>query len=305
MTCDKRPCRAGTPFSTLTTTMHDLLSNRRGVNLIMDTRIDPQRQRDRRTAFNTYVERCSRLGATNVLALSSAPRVRHLMSGALQAGVSIGSGCIDINGYVLMITSPFAFRMPNGLEVDARFEDGERVSLGDGSLHGCRTRVVAGPEWHPKPLVRFVPMMKSFSEMDCGGHVGWGPGLTPLGDQLFSGYLGGLALLGQPASYSVLPARGDTTDLSLTLLGHARVGELPEPAHELIANARMSALLNGGPSGAATLIGLAICARRVIKSGERASVWKVEPFADPFEIRPDLPGGAREFTIQIHQLSAS
>ena len=90
--------------------------------------------------------------------------------------------------------------------------------------------------------------------------AGVGPGLTPFGDDVLTGYVAGQALLGeQDASAIAELAARRTTALSATLLRHAATGELAEPAHALVLNGDIEPLLCfGSSSGVGIALGLAL-----------------------------------------------
>ena len=69
--------------------------------------------------------------------------------------------------------------------------------------------------------------------------AGRGPGLTPLGDDVLTGWLSTLSCLGHPravwvAAEVLAAAAGRTTDLSMTLLRHAAKGECVGPLGALL-----------------------------------------------------------------------
>lgn len=77
--------------------------------------------------------------------------------------------------------------------------------------------------------------------------IGFGPGLTPAGDDLLCGLMAGLTLLGHPQAARVGAgvlslAPGRTTDLSLALLRHATLGQVDSELGSVI-----QALAGAGP----------------------------------------------------------
>jgi len=78
----------------------------------------------------------------------------------------------------------------------------------------------------------------------AGALAGWGPGLTPEGDDLLAGVAGTVAVLGPAAGFdghgsdrflaALVPGPERTTALSATLLALAVEGRLPEPAGRLL-----------------------------------------------------------------------
>jgi hypothetical protein len=92
--------------------------------------------------------------------------------------------------------------------------------------------------------------------------AGRGRGLTPSGDDLLCGYASGLVLWHgrtEQAARIAEAAAARTSLLSATLLRCAARGELPEPAHALLARGDPAPLRRfGHTSGSALLVGLAL-----------------------------------------------
>ncbi|HWC36310.1 MAG TPA: DUF2877 domain-containing protein [Mycobacteriales bacterium] len=232
-----------------------------------------------------------------VTSVSTAPAVDRLIRGQLCEGRNLGHGYLRFGTYVVALTWPGRPRMPNGIELASRVAlyPGARVVVGEGLLRLPEIQVAPGKLWNPKPKVRFVPLIDGGTSWLQPSLVGWGPGLTPLGDDVILGYLAGGALFDhavRPAP-RVLPYR--TNQLSTTLLAHAAHGELPEPAHDLIARGDIRTLLRfGHTSGKAILIGLAAAA---VDCG-------VHPQDEPTKVRPvtlPLPYTMRTFTVSLYR----
>ncbi len=238
-----------------------------------------------------------------VTARSAAPTPAALLRGRPRSGVGLGHGFFDAEGYVLALTGLGAPRLPNGLELahDVVADAGARVRAGRGALRfedAADLEVRPGPRWDPRPAVRFVPVTSPALEPSCLSLVGWGPGLTPLGDDLLCGYLAGLALLGVPAPSTWLPPSGATTTLSHTLLRHARRGQLCEPAHAMMGDGDLAPLLSWGhTSGRALLLGFACAARELCGVQGRWSSAKPGDSASTIEL--SLPSGTRCFDVSM------
>jgi hypothetical protein len=153
----------------------------------------------------------------------------------------------------------------------------ETVRIGGGELVTGTGAVTAGPVWDPRPQRRHQVFVVPFPTLDPETLLGWGPGLTPLGDDILAGRLanggdGPVSLAG-------------TTRLSRALLRRAAVGELAEPAHALLEKGDPAPLLAyGSTSGTGLLLGLA-------EPGG--------PGLDPFEIELVLPEGPQTFAVSL------
>lgn len=224
---------------------------------------------------------------TTVRALSITPAVASYLQGPRRSGVSLGHGYIAFSDYVIAVTLPGAPRMPNGIEADVTITT-EQIMAGDGVLHIGDVVVHPGPVWLPRPAVNFTLSLEPHWQPDFGSLIGRGPGLTPLGDDILGGYLTGRTLTGSPVLD--LPSYRDaTTSLSRVLLDHARLGELPSPAHSLLTDGIPAELLNfGATSGRGLLVGLA--AGMQSRNG---------PAAVTIDLELD---GLPTFAVGIHQL---
>ena len=246
---------------------------------------------------------------TAVTARSTAPTPAALLRGRPRSGVGLGHGFVDAEGYVLALTGLGAPRLPNGLELahPVAVAAGARALVGQGALRLEEVpdvEVRPGPRWDPRPHVRFVPVVSPALEPACLGLVGWGPGLTPLGDDLLCGYLAALALLGAPVPAGWLPPPGATTTLSRTLLRHARRGQLPEPAHSMTRDGDLAPLLSWGhTSGKALLLGFACAARQLRCVPGRPSATVDGTQASAIEL--PLPSGTRRFEVSVCAIGAA
>lgn len=218
------------------------------------------------------------------------------LAGTPQTGVLLGAGgraaWARVGDEVLVIGPQGGVRMPNGVEVPARVLQG--LVPGDGcALQGGTLTVGAwtlsfAASWDPHPVVpridpallrrRAASLRGSFPPVgDCGlgaalaaGDasavaaaarclIGKGPGLTPLGDDVLTGALGGSLLLGEAVGNRALLrlvagvtagicalASERTTALSATLLRHACRGEVDDASAALLL-----ALCGRGDLGAA------------------------------------------------------
>lgn len=95
-------------------------------------------------------------------------------------------------------------------------------------------------------LARVPPAALPAEPVDC---IGWGPGLTPAGDDVVVGLLIGLHMLGRTAEAAALAdacAPADTAPLSRALLDHAARGEAAAPVLAVVR-----ALGGSGPLTAA------------------------------------------------------
>ena len=109
-----------------------------------------------------------------------------------------------------------------------------------------------------RPCVRYRLSVEPRPSLSLRAHVGRGPGLTPLGDDILIGFLAGRALRG-----AALPVpAGRTSSLSRTLLDFAALGRLPEPAHELLRDGELEPLLEfGATSGKGIALGHSLASR--------------------------------------------
>jgi hypothetical protein len=184
------------------------------------------------------------------------------MRGRLRLGVGLGHGYVDLGGYVLALTPPGSPRMPNGVETDLEVAHGHRIEVGAGGIASGSEVVLPGPLWIPRPAWRVRFRVSPSFVPDPDRLAGRGSGLTPAGDDLLIGFVAGLRLLHDRADEAhriATSAAQLTTALSATLLRHAALGDLPEPAHAALERADPHPLLDfGHSSGAAVLLGLAL-----------------------------------------------
>ena len=195
-------------------------------------------------------------------ALSVAPAAAAAMTGRHQRGTGLGHGYVALDdGAVLAITAPGRPRMPNGIEVELVIPAGADVLVGDGLVVCGRQAVTVGPLWNPVARVVVKLRVRPSVVIDVDTLAGWGPGLTPLGDDLLAGYIAGVHLRDgddpRPAAIAA-QAGARTNALSATLLRLAAMGAVPEPAHALLGAADLEPLLAfGATSGVALAVGLA------------------------------------------------
>jgi len=183
-------------------------------------------------------------------ARSVTPYALALLEGPRRVGRGLGHGYVEVGEDVLALTLPGRPRLPNGIECDLRVDAGERISVGGGALRTATATVTRGPLWDPRPRRRVHVRITPYPQLQAELLLGWGPGLTPLGDDIVVGQLARGVMA--PRSYA------STTRLSRTLLRRAELGELPEPAHALLADGDPEPLLRfGATSGRGILLGLA------------------------------------------------
>lgn len=199
-----------------------------------------------------------------MIAISTSRALLPALAGPELAGTSTGSGYLDFGGLVVALTPPGGPRMPNGIETTASAPRGMPVRIGRGRLELGDLEVRPGPIWEPVPEVRHRPSGGPRLRPDPEQLAGRGPGLTPAGDDILCGYVAGLFLFHDrrdEAAEIALGAASRTTSLSATLLRHAAVGELPEPAHAYLANGDPRPLAAfGHSSGLCLRLGLMIAA---------------------------------------------
>lgn len=206
----------------------------------------------------------SATGHRQMHALSQSPSAARLLNGTALRGASLGHGHLLFSGHVLSLTRPGELRMPNGLECELPpLEAGSSCRIGGGCLVCDAGTVYPGPVWDPRPQPRFrVCTRPRLSPQELQGLAGCGPGMTPLGDDILTGYLGACALfeaddVDAPALAAELATR--TTSLSGTLLRLAAIGHLPEAAHRLLEHGDPEPLLSwGSTSGSGLLAGLGL-----------------------------------------------
>jgi len=228
----------------------------------------------------------SRVVIANSCAPVPARLIRHR---GWRRGTTLGASYVDVGGYVVALTAPGSPRLPNGVEAPGAFREGAEVLLGHGFLDDGTVLISPGRCWDPTPRVRAVPVADRPLPSTLAELAGWGPGLTPLGDDLLGGWLAGQALLGARAPLRCVPDPRETTGLSRTLLRHARRGEVAEPLHALLAGGQIGPLLAwGATSGRGWLIGLAAA----VQALGVALRPEVPARVNDVVVRLDLPSGA-------------
>lgn len=182
---------------------------------------------------------------------SAGAALATLLFGPTVHGIVLSPRHLAFGGYAVSLTEPLAPRMPNGIECAAVARPSDPVAIGHGRLVIGRTAIDPGPSWDPRPSFPPLPSLPPGPEPRLEMFAGWGPGLTPAGDDLIAGYVAGLVLLhdlrGQ-ATRIAEEAALKTTALSATLLRHAASGEVPEPVHTLLATGDPRPLLAFGHS---------------------------------------------------------
>jgi hypothetical protein len=179
-------------------------------------------------------------------------------------GRGLGGGYVDFGGYVLALTAAGGPRMPNGVECDRvpQVGAGQEVWAGHGEVVAAGQTLTLGPVWNPVPRPASSGPTGRPGLLDADALAGWGPGLTPAGDDIVIGYVAALGLIhGEwPAARAIAErAARRTTSLSATLLRHAGRGELPEPAHAFLERGDPAPLLRfGHSSGRCLILGLSL-----------------------------------------------
>lgn len=199
-----------------------------------------------------------------MIAASTSRALLPLFAGPELAGTVAGRGYLEFGDLVLALTAPGGPRMPNGIETAAPALPGTAVRIGLGRLLIGTLEVRPGAAWDPVPMVHHRPSSGHRQSPDPDQLAGRGPGLTPAGDDILCGYVAGIFLFHdrrEEASEIALRSAARTTRLSATLLRHAAVGELPEPAHAFLADGDPRPLAAfGHSSGLCLLLGLTLAA---------------------------------------------
>jgi hypothetical protein len=209
--------------------------------------------------------------------MTASPYARGLLEGPLREGRAVGHGYAVFGDDVLALTPPGAPRMPNGIECDLKLLTGERLLVGEGALRTARARVTADGVWDPRPERRVRVVVTPDPRLEPARLLGWGPGLTPLGDDILVGRLA--------SGRNGLASTAGTTRLSRVLLARAALGELPEPAHALLEDGDPDPLLRfGSTSGRGIVLGLA-------EAGE--------PAGPSFVLELPLPQGPGRFEVSL------
>jgi hypothetical protein len=199
-----------------------------------------------------------------VIALSTSRALLPLLAGPDLAGTAAGHGYIEFGDLVVALTPAGGPRMPNGIETTASVLPGTTVRIGLGRLLLGALEVRPGAAWDPVPKVNVRPAGGPRLSPDPDQLAGRGPGLTPAGDDILCGYVAGLFLfhdLREEAMEIAQRAAARTTRLSATLLRHAAIGELPEPAHAFLATGDSGPLAAfGHSSGHCLRLGLTLAA---------------------------------------------
>lgn len=211
----------------------------------------------------------------------------ELLAGPTQRGRGLGHGYVLVGDDVLALTPPGAPRLPNGIETDVSVALGEEVVVGAGALRTPAGYVRPSLRWDARPSPHVLVALDLLVAIDAPTLVGWGPGLTPLGDDILVGYVAGRVLAGRRPPPLV---SAGTTALSRTLLACAARGELPEPAHALLEDGDAAPLLAwGATSGKGLLLGLGAASGAVARAA--------------FHLELPLPGGTRTIGVSLERIA--
>lgn len=196
----------------------------------------------------------------NALSHSTSELLAHVLDGPLMRGSMLSRAHLRFGDYVVSLTRPGRHRMPNGIECAAEPLPRDRIAIGGGRLVIGPETVEPGRGWNPVPLFDMRGALPPGPEPVVRALAGFGPGLTPTGDDVLAGYIAGLVLLhGQRKRAARLAgeAAARTNPLSATLLRHAALGEVPEVVHDLLRTGDLRPLVSfGHSSGQAWLRGL-------------------------------------------------
>lgn len=172
---------------------------------------------------------------------SSSSLLQAMLDGETVRGKVIDGAHAQFGRYVVALTRPGEWRMPNGLETALVLKAGEPIAIGGGRLVAGRTSLMPGPDWNPRPSIRpshFWPP----GPAPVGAELGIGPVWQPAA---LAGYISGLVILhGQQLRATRLAdaaAAGSSPDVA-TMLRHAALGEVPEPVHSLLSTTDVGAL---------------------------------------------------------------
>lgn len=196
----------------------------------------------------------------NAYSQSASLLFRAHLYGPVASGTVLSRQHLQFGDYVVSLTPPGTPRMPNGIACAIHARAQSRVAIGDGQLVVDAAVIHPGPEWNPVPTFERGLVLPPGPTPSVAALAGFGPGLTPAGDDVLAGYVSGLVLLHRKyrlASRIAEDAAVRTNSLSATLLRHAALGEVPEPVHILLATGNARPLLSfGHSSGQAWLRGL-------------------------------------------------
>jgi hypothetical protein len=210
-----------------------------------------------------------------VRALSISPFAVELLNGPPQLGVGLGHGHVLFGEHVITLTPEGRLRMPNGIGTDAVVARGEPALVGGGAFRTGAVAIGTGPMWDPQPRPRVALGLRPRPRLDLGRLAGYGPGLTPLGDDILVGFLAAAALAGSRPTAIACAAHAArrTTAISGTLLRLAARGSLPEAAHRLLVEGDPEPLLAfGASSGRGIAFGLAFHGIGTVDAAATATV---------------------------------
>ena len=185
---------------------------------------------------------------------SGSELLRRLIFGRPVRGVASGRSELSFGDYVVSLTRVGSPRMPNGIECNTRLRAHERIVIGGGRLVLAKAVVTPGPVWDPVPRVvmrrRALPAGPEPIVWVVDSSTGMG-----VSEYVLAGYIAGVVLLHGRRDRAQTLAGAVTmaaTPLGRTLIGHAALGEVPEPVHDLFATGDARRLLSSwdatGPS---------------------------------------------------------
>ena len=150
-------------------------------------------------------------------------------------------------GAFAVAEAPNGPMFPNGFVARAQTAGEAPDTCGAGASGPLASTVVAKRWWDP--AVRVAPLAESrvhrfLTEIEAihlphapEAGIGWGPGLTPAGDDVVVGMLLAYRAIGADGEAEELAAAcvdGDTSPFSRSLLDHAAAGEAARPVLELL-----------------------------------------------------------------------
>ncbi|MGI9612197.1 MAG: DUF2877 domain-containing protein [Acidimicrobiales bacterium] len=169
----------------------------------------------------------------------------------VEPGLSVAAASVALRhlgpGAFAVAEAPNGPRFPNGFVPNDEAAGEPPVTCGAGVSGPLASAIVARRWWEPAVLVapfeerrvhRFLAGIEAIElphEPEAG--IGWGPGLTPAGDDVVVGMLVTYRAIGadeEAAGLAAACADGDTSPFSRSLLDHAARGEAARPLLELL-----------------------------------------------------------------------
>lgn len=169
----------------------------------------------------------------------------------VETGMRVAAASVALRrlgpGAFAVAEAPNGPLFPNGFVPDAKTAGEASATCGAGASGPLASTVVARRWWDP--AVRVAPLDGSRVHRFLAGiepielpqapeaGIGWGPGLTPAGDDVVVGMLVAYRALGaddEAEALAVASADGDTSPFSRSLLDHAARGEAARPVLELL-----------------------------------------------------------------------